>query len=515
MSIETAAYFFYQKLKFEKKMKWRLLYSFLWRLLIVNIAIPGLATLLAFVQWRPYYPTDLLQLEPENSLLWLIPLLAVGAVTVLFIMNCIPQIISDFTRENFTSEYIQDPIIPKIGHYSPIQNGVKYFCCLRHLAYTLMLFTSNEFNISNKVLASIISVPYLVMIIGFILLILFLAIRACICISTFLICYSNFFAKLIILTLPFIVSFTVIIQSYLKMKDVVACVIKKCWVKLHDKCQLFIKDLNENEASGEIVIYVRMTSTNLQPNIIEVDVPEMLFEIKDDISNELSNIEHISEKIRYNKNYKITVQYKYETETSCEVIIPVVRETSCEVIIPEINEFCFYHNCKGDLENFRRIIKNHLSCWDKNTLKSLMDSVNIYYDVSNAEDTECFGIKKIIYDHIYSKATPLNEMFYSVLLRIVFGICFYIILIWAIFVFEQIDSYIIFITTISRVPVSLAVIAFLIGYIIVPNHSDKNIKKDILEVIFKFNRGYSLFQSDLSNIENANHGTQRAGYETL
>lgn len=515
ISAQTAAYYYYQRLK--KQSERKIDKSFCVRFIIVNIILPPAAVELLAIQFRPFILTDLLRLKVDHGILCLLPIIVWSLFLIFGIINYVSQVTNRDVNDYFASEYIQKSLfLEKFKRYPLISYWVQYLFNLLHFANTLRLLkikknnheSARNLSSSNCSLSKLdISTGfYIALIIASIGTVVFLIVRALICTGSFLICYSGYFANLIILLVPFLVYFKVIIQGYLKMKDMIVGITKKSRAKLQRQCDHFLDDLGSriNGSHGKISIYIRVKDINrilasdieaqiLQAannKVIEVDVPEMLYEIKDDLRRELIVIISTRNLNLQNANYKITVDYQKMPQNS-----PIIS-------LPSINNESFYSGCNNDLDDFKMHISSHLTDWNIHAFGSRLQSQKVFYDISSVENIDCFGIDKGLYDYICNVVTSLNQLFYSTIFQIIIGMYLCFILNFAIFVFARIDSSITYISTLSQAPISLAAIVVIIGYISIPSYDDSKIKKNILEILFKSKRGYFLFCPPSKIIQN-------------
>lgn len=674
VSNRVAANLYYQRLRRRGKLK-QACYCLL--ILFGNMAVAAATSALAVLQFQPIVLISELHLSENNHTLHRATITAVIIFFILGLFNLIPQVILGDNMVQFVSRHVQKSILT----YSC---WICQFCqqkiyLIIHFA-NMLRFTNGKIYLwpynkshENRCLTTFkkilllfgifFSYFYMLAIIAGICGLIFNVLRMLMITSTFLICYSSYFSKLIIVTVPYLIGIKVKYQSYINKKRIIERAIRRSKENLNKMMDCMLKDLSlhdpNDEAQGNITIYVRMNqeilndydvreveasflfksndskvkleigvdqrdsnsciiidkaeqrsadNENLEnmcevniatlnittseiywsnannsleqrikiPNnsdgqiewiarlnvgkkywkilhkrmysisrdvsfaierniqdhpksilnfdadthilqmkwmeseqnnqykynptqsnfndFVEVDVPEMLLDIKDCIHNELARlIKDNSEINQALETFRINISY---LKTKDELTLT----------LPSSNDNYFYHGCNIDLVPVMTHIGNYLyQNWDIRAFRRQLYSNNLYYDVAPMGHTECIGIPKNLYDYICSDVTSLTFSFRAAVTEIIFGTILYIVLIAGVFAFTRVDSPVVFLSTLSNVPISLAVIVLIIGFINVRQCDEQTIKADILDALLTYKRGYRLFCTPLRKSLQSKH----------
>ena len=212
---------------------------------------------------------------------------------------------------------------------------------------------------------------------------------------------------------------------------------------------------------------------------VEVDVPQILRDIKHVIREKLLKVVKFQEKHLEYGTYKIVIEYLKTQDT-------------LTLSLPSCNNDYFYAKCNSELIPLITYIGGYLKAWHSNAFRQHLNSNAIYHDLSTIEDVKVVGIPKKLFDYICGPLTNLTVSWYVALAKIILVSIYYAILVIAIFAFSRIDCPATFFTTLTNTPVSLAALVVILGFITVPQYDEKKIKDGILDALFDYKRGYTL-----------------------
>ena len=213
---------------------------------------------------------------------------------------------------------------------------------------------------------------------------------------------------------------------------------------------------------------------------VEVDVPELLLEIKDIIRDELTNV--VKDRI----DDLGTAIYKIQLEIRKTATILTIR------LSPD-NDTSFYTGCNYDLILLTAKIGNYLRDWKYDVFSSNLNSMHVYKYRKTLDHKEDIGVDLIKYRYCYNHLTSLKGRFNNGTVVIVLDIFLFGILIQSLYTFAPIDSEMSF----TAIPFSISifnyVIVLLSWFITPPTFEEPKIAKDTLNAFINFKRGYRMF----------------------
>ena len=231
-------------------------------------------------------------------------------------------------------------------------------------------------------------------------------------------------------------------------------------------------DLSSNNLFADRSKHASITS-------LEIDVPEMLYDIKQVIHEELVKVLKVMEDKLINTHYKITVLYRKSSKM-------------LTVTLPAKNSEQFYSGCNSDLIPLTAQIGQYLRKWDFKAFSHHLKTSTIYYDLSSIDNITSIGVSKNLYDYIHAKHAG-NNKFNALIASVTIALVLYIIISGEIFLGSQNTTSSSITIATSQIKFVLAAIVAIIGWMVTPKYDEKMIENDTEEALFKYNRGYTLF----------------------